>query len=1010
MAQALYTIAPDAPFLATLAQAILAGPLLGDWPRHGPFWLADVTIFLPTRRARLALAEIFMAKLGGTLLPDIRTFGGDIGEEELFLPPTDAPGLVPPVSALERRLTLGRLIAAWAQTPEGGQGFSSPPNASEILALADSLGTLIDDFTIEGVDPRALGGLAPEALAANWQQTLGFLDIALKSWPDILNDRGKGDAAHLRNLRLEREAGAVAALFADRPVIAAGSTGSVPATATLLAALTRLPRGALVLPGLDTGLSAADHERLLDVAKAPHGHPQYGLARLLDRLKANPGMVEELATGPRPARTLIVRKALALAADSANWARERAALGEATAAGIAGVTIICARTPDREARAIALAARAALEATESVGIVSPDQNLARRIASELRRFDIDIDDAAGTPLFHSGAGRLARQILSVVASEFGPVDLMALISNRALTLGLARGAIARLAPKIEMGLLRGQRPRPGIAGLRRTLADNISRVTNYLKLELSAGDGVEIAAFFDRLEAAMAPIVALGQVPMIEAAQLGTALGETFRALTAPPEGEIGIVAGAREFAAWTSELAERVNEGPNFPPRGLDKVLFALMAGHEVRRPASRTRADIAIWGQLEARLQNPDVLILAGLNEDIWPRPADPGPWLSRGMRVGVGLEPPERDQGRAAHDFEMGMGNGTVILAYAERLGTSPALPSRLIQRLDAFLGEDAGKQMRARGQKWIEAARRLDAADKIESARRPLPRPPAALRPRRLSVTEIETLFRSPYDLYARHVLKLRPLDPLGEAPGARERGSMIHEVFSRFVNENCDFFALDAQATLETMALAAFEGLEAIEARRDIWLRRFSRAAELFLAFERARAGQIASRHAEINGDWGFPELDNFHLTGRADRVDRRTNGSVEILDFKTGAPPSSAVMKGFEAPQLLLEAGMARAGALKDLAPGSVEALTYIKIGLGPEAFVVTPFKLAEGFDLETAADEISARLQRHVKAILLSDKYAMTARIRPDVGQRYRGVYEHLARTDEWTLGGEMQ
>ena len=88
----------------------------------------------------------------------------------------------------------------------------------------------------------------------------------------------------------------------------------------------------------------------------------------------------------------------------------------------------------------------------------------------------------------------------------------------------------------------------------------------------------------------------------------------------------------------WAEELAALPNEGPTLPPVALDAVLMRLMAGYTVRSAVPR-RDDVFIWGRLEARLQSPDLMILAGLNEDVWPEAADPGPWLSRGMRLAVG-----------------------------------------------------------------------------------------------------------------------------------------------------------------------------------------------------------------------------------------------------------------------------------------------------------------------------------------------------------------------------------
>ena len=271
----------------------------------------------------------------------------------------------------------------------------------------------------------------------------------------------------------------------------------------------------------------------------------------------------------------------------------------------------------------------------------------------------------------------------------------------------------------------------------------------------------------------------------------------------------------------------------------------------------------------------------------------------------------------------------------------------------------------------------------------------------MRPRRLSVTEIETLFRSPYDLYAKHVLRLRRLAPLGEEADARDRGSMIHEVFARFVEEGHDPASPDAPARLKALAAEAFSGLDAIGERRDIWLRRFADAAGQFLEFERARQERVFARHAEIEGKWTLPS--GFLLVGRADRVDLLADGTAEIIDFKTGGIPSPGEMLDFLAPQLPLEAAMLRAGALQAIAPADVSALTYIKIGLGPSAFLPTRFR-SRGTLME-AADEVSRRLQGHVDALLLKDDLPMAARVLPDAGRRYRGDYDHLGRVDEWQM-----
>ncbi|HEY8595284.1 MAG TPA: double-strand break repair protein AddB [Devosiaceae bacterium] len=1009
-----FTIAPHAPFLETLADRLFDGTLLPDWPRTGPFWLSDITVILPTARARRAFAEVVARRSGTLLLPDLRVFGGEAEDEEPFLPPYDRTPLPPAVGAITRRLVLGELIAAWVgkreQMPFARPGSVEPPGASEILALADSLGHLIDDLHVEGVPAANIAGVAREELAEKWQQTLDFLDIALKAWPETLGEAGLADAAWLRNERLRQQAEAAGAVYGERPVIAAGSTGSIPATAALLMAISRLPRGAVVLPGLDTTLSASSFKALLDPAKAPHGHPQYGMARLLEQFSAEPSMVDELASPAEHKRTIVVRHALALADETADWSEARGALGDGFLdEAAAGVHILCARSEDEQARAIAIAGVEALAAGRSVGIVVQDRNLARRIAAELQRFDVEVDDSAGTPLFQSRIGRLARTALAVASSGFSAVELMGLLRNANVSLGLERGELTRRADLIEFGLLRGQRPLAGVEGLRASLAANLGGEGRPAR-RLQRAEADAVSDLLARLEDALGGLERLIAGPPCRAAALARELETAVARLRAVPEGAATMaMTGDEAFAQWVSDITAEDGRGPRISRNGLDGALAGLMAGISVRaqRPA---REDIAIWGRIEARLQNRDLLILAGLNEGIWPEVADPGAWMSRSMRMAAGLEPPERDQGRAAHDFELGMGNPQVVLAFSERVGSSPTSPSRLLQRLEAFLGESRAQQMRQRSARWIETARALDDAGAPPApASRPEPRPPAAIRPRRISVTEIEKLIRSPYDLYARHVLGLRKLDPLGEDPTARERGTLIHDVLGTFVEDGHDPLAPDALDALLGLADVAFAGLDAIADRREIWLHRFRRTAELFLEFERQRAGRVARRWAEIRGRWTF-ELSGqpFVLHGRADRIDLMTDGRLEIIDFKTGGLPAPVEMKAYLAPQLLAEALLARQGAFEGIAAADTGALTYIKIGLGPEAFDEKPFACPDDTDIATAADEMFRRLQRHISAFLLSDSQPMLPRLFPSVGQRFAGDYDHLSRVAEWSLGEE--
>lgn len=1017
----IFSIPPHAPFLDTLAQGLLAGTLLPDWPREGPFWLSDITIFLPTRRARAGLAEALVAALGEKpmLLPDIRTLGGEDPAEEPFLPPYEALSLPPAMGRVKRRLLLAQLIERWLATradapfsaPALG-GYQGRPNTAEVLALADSLGTLIDDFAFWGKDLSDLEKIETGQLAGQFLANLDFVRFIFSSWPAILEAEREMDASARMTALIARQADVLPQIHGGKPVIVAGSTGSMPATAKLIAAIAALPRGAVVLPGLDGTLDTRMIEQLRAEKNNPHGHPQYGILRLLDTLGTTPDRVTYL--GPSlSARTDVINEALALAPETANWSARALTLDRDTAAQ--GISLLRARNPEEEARAIAIAIHDGLAKDRSVAVIAPDQTLARRIAAELRRAGIQADDAAGAPLHLSRAGRLVRQAVTLLAGKYAPVDLMALLRNRHVALGLGRDVIAPAGEALDLKILRGQRASLGVEALKALIAALARDEKRPRRLKLSDDEVLAIHALLDALAISLAPLEALLAGPPFRPSHLAAALSQTLARLRMGKDAEAPEpLEGEHELGLLLDTLTRQGERGPLLDRDTLPLALDGLMAGQSVR-PRRLPDIGVTLYGRLEARLMRADRMILAGLVEGVWPEIADPGPWLSRGMRMGAGLEPPEKLHGLAAHDFLMAMGAPEVILTLSERQGTGPATPSRLVQRLEGFFGTSHIEAMEARGAHWCDLARRLDLTGTPPKAEtRPAPRPPRAVREeklRRLSVTDVETLIRSPYDIYAKYVLGLARIDPLGADPDFAERGSIVHDIVGDFIGAGHDIGAADAFETLMGLARTRFSALDAVPARRDIWLSRFGQAARLFLDFERERDPNVAERHAEIRGEMNFAQDGGtFTLVGRADRIDRMVQGRLQIIDFKTGSVPEKADMEALMAPQLPLEAMMTRFGAFRAGPKGEAEALTYIKIGSKPDAVEVKQYATPEGATITDVIEETWARFVRHVSILLTREDQPMPARVFPRKSQRYKGDYDHLARTEEWTLteGGE--
>ncbi|MDX9859663.1 MAG: double-strand break repair protein AddB, partial [Rhodospirillales bacterium] len=901
---AVFTIPAGTPFVDALAAGLIER--VGGEPED----LADAVVLLPTRRACRALGDAFLRLTNGrpTLLPRMRPLG-DLDEDELAIagsvdllaemPLGDAAGgaddIPPALSGLRRQILLARLVRAKA-----GRDAS----AEQAARLAAELGRLLDQVHTERLDFSALTGLVPDELAEHWQVTLDFLAVLSEQWPQILAAEGAIDAADRRNRLLAAQAAAWRHRPPAGPVVAAGSTGSIPATADLLKVVAELPQGCVVLPGFDTDMDEETRQALDPT------HPQFGMVRLLAHLgvaaeavrpwpPANP----PVAGMPRanPERRRLIQLALWPAALTDRWGHE----APLSSAGLAEVSRIDCPGPREEAGVIALVLREALETpAQTAALVTPDRALARRVAAELRRWRIDVDDSAGVPLAHTPPATFLRLVLAMVDEDFAPVAALAALKHPLAAGGQRPGAFRTAVRRLEMTVLRGPRPAPGIDGLRAALAER----------------GDAFGGLLDGLEQAAAPLHPLLGQPAADPVALVRAHVACAEALAATDEaaGAARLWAGeAGEAAArFLADLAESAALLESIPGRQYGGLLDALTAGRVVR-PRFGRHPRLHIWGPLEARLQQADVVVLGGLNEGCWPPETQAGPWMSRPMMKAFGLPSPERRIGLSAHDFAQAFTAPRVVLTRASRVEGTPTVPSRWLARLEALLaGSDLTGALQS-DRRWIGWFARLDAAGPPRPIAPPEPRPPIEARPRQLSVTQVEAWIRDPYAIFARHVLGLRPLDPLDADPAAADRGIIIHAALERFIQAYPGDLPADAEDRLIAIGREVFGDRSARPGVRAFWWPRFERLAHWFVDRERRRRaaghGVLAT---EARGELALAGPGgSFRLTGRADRIDVTPAGELAIIDYKTGQVPSRKQVECGLAPQLSLEAAMAAAGA-----------------------------------------------------------------------------------------------
>ena len=1000
MQRKVYTIAAHRPFLATLAAGLL------DMAGADPLLLARITVLLPTRRAVRSLRDTFLrvgpsGKEGGTplLLPRMRAVGDLDADEETFSDDGENSMAIP---ELRRRLLLTRLVLRW-----GERRGEKPLLPGQAAALAASLARLLDRVASEGASFTRIADLVPEGLAEHWRVVHRLLEILPQHWPRILAEEGALDPASRRNHLLERQTARWRRAPPRDPVIAAGLTGGIPAVTQLLLVVAGLDQGAVILPGLDRDRDDFEWSAIED----DEAHPQHLMAGLLRALDLSPAEVrdwppispnpvsahvfEDLSDlplfaslgrtagsgeGARASRVRLIAEALRPAITSDAWRR----LPAQPVRILDGLSRYDCASAQEEAVTIALLLRRKLQMPgATAALVTPDRALARRVAAELRRWSIEIDDSAGLPLNRTPPGVFLRLVLDLAISQLAPVPLLAALKHPLAAGGLAPASFRDFTRRLERAIL-GPRPAPGFAGLRAALAAEQS----------------DLRRFADRLEACLGSLPGLLVADAVPLSRLATAHIEAAERL-AESATETGAERLWREAAGeaagrFCHELIDAARDFPPLPGRHFPALFESLAAGTVVR-PVFGRHPRLTIWGLLEARLQQADLVVLGGLNEGSWPASAEHDPWMSRQMRREFGIALPERAVGIAAHDFAQALGAPEVVLTRAARSEGVPTVPSRWLLRLDTVL-QAVGLDGALEPDDTVRhVAELIDRADDYRPLPPPEPRPPLSARPRRLSVTQIETWLRDPYAIYARHILGLKALKELDADPGRADLGTIIHRALDAFFRNFPHSLPDNAEEELLRIGREQFGPMLSRPGAWAFWWPRFASIAGWLIAQERVRRSDIIESLSECEGSWTLSRQGGpFTITAKADRIDRLTEGGFLLVDYKTGRVPlPKQVQRGFT-PQLPLEGAILRAGGFEGVG-GLPTALEYWRLSGGEPAGERCPI---DAGDPETLIDRVVARVEALIDRFD-DPRTPYLAVPSPRSAPRYSD-YRHLERLDE--------
>ncbi|MFT9315198.1 MAG: double-strand break repair protein AddB [Acetobacter orientalis] len=1027
----LATIPAHLPFLDQLALRWL------DAAGWDPHLMGKGTLVLPGRRAARGLTEAFLRHMDGKpmLLPrivpisaldeaELGLASGLGGEQGLALPPA--------VAGMTRLAVLTRLVL------QADKAFGTRPTLDQAWPLAKALAELMDEAEWADVPlAERLPGAVQDGFAQHWQIILEFLEIVTKAWPAWLQAQGVMNpvARQVALLRAQAAAWHKQAEQGDEtPLWAAGFTNIMPATAEALRAIMACPAGMVVVPGLDMAMPD-------DVfATLPDSHPQAGLSHLLAALEATRADVQVWhGQGGFIERAHVLGRALLPAAALDDWAK-------AGPVALPNVSKLDAADQQEEAVAIAMVMRNVLEQPgKRAALITPDRGLAARVVTELSRWGILADDSGGASLIGTPGGVLLRLVAQVVESHYAPVPLLSLLKHPLVACGLPAGVCRASARLLERVVLRGPAPPPGFAALRvaaeRALAEQAKHEKKAAQTEAGAEAdrpfGPEpLLTFIDRVATCLEPVLAWPDTAeqaaiMPEHVTVGTpgfqapvpdllaALVQTVERLVATDteeapqrlwRGEDGNL-----LASKLTELMLATDILPPQPPAVLDGLLSAVLAEERV---ASRRGGDpaalhprVLIWGLFEARLQTADTVILGGLAEGVWPPVADAGPWMSRPMRQEIGLPSPEQSIGQAAHDFfASATAASEVVLSCPRRRDGAPVVPARWLSRLEAFLAGRGAKVPLHPVADWLAVLDRP--AGPAQPVKPPRPTPAVALRPRRLSVTEIETWMRDPYAIYARHVLRLQPMPELEEAADASDYGMIVHAALERWFAHHGTAWPNNAEAALQAMFQTVLAEQSLRPALRAWWEPRLMRIATWVVQAEdayRAENGTPAAIKTELRGKVDMPDAPHgaFQLVGRADRIDYDQQGRIIVRDYKTGTLPTTRDVLSGWSPQLPLEAAMLLRGGFaglplpKDSPPPDIEGLVYWRLTGGAEPGQEAGVKSEKDCTLTDLAEQTWANLRARVEAY---DNPEQPYLSHPHPGQEPRFAdYARLARVPEW-------
>lgn len=893
--------------------------------RHGDH-LAETVLLLPTRRAcnlmRLALIEAMGGK--ATLLPRILPIGDLESELPGLLPAAALSKLAAIPSAMPEYKRLSLLVRQ-IELFEKRKGNEATMQHS--LRLARDLAQLHDQCTRYGVTLTmdALRGLLSEGdYAEHWQLSLNFLAIVAETWPLIEAEEGTITAS-ARTMQLQTLLAETWERTPPQHAIAIGSTASQPMTARLLRAVAK--SGEIILPGLDPKIAPNQW------AAITPGHPLFHIKTFLDSLSIAPSEVQLLSQGED---NNVWLTALESAEQVPDWRKGKTPQSD-------HLRLISCAHPEEETRILALLVREAVEQGKRVALVTPDESLLERTAAHLARYNIAPNQTKQGTLAETGTGSLYLAMLRFIDDPAATLPMLALLRHPLL--------------KLQNWLSDAE---PHFRGIPRHSPGQLPKLPSELRMRPEHKHAARLIEQLASLTRHRQPISQW----IATLSELG-AEGEGADAVTTAFDAlSYADLLGPLDHDDASALITESLSE----PWRG------GILDAHP----------DVFFLTPVEARLQQFDRVILANMQDNLWPGPPASSVWLNLTQQQALGLPAPEEQTSLMAHDLLLLGSMGEVFLTWPERDGGSPTARSRFIERLAALLAIHNIDESTLRVEAYENWAHELYHAPYAPSEA-PRPTPPAQRRPSRMAVTKLDKLSTDPYALYAYYVLGLGELDPIDKEPEASEFGTLVHGAMANLTRHWNEHRRRAAPGELSQIAETALAPFAANPSAALFWRKRLVSGLEFVNGLEAERRALRAQVKPEETVESAMMfDTQPLTLHGRIDRVEE--GADLAIGDYKTGTPPSKKDILEGRAPQLLAYALMLEAAGHK------VANLDYWQLPSGRRAGEVVSADFTE---------EMIAALYEMIGSFL-NPQTPLLARPTGRT-ERFDNPYDGISRYDEW-------